>query len=155
MTPPIDLKNRTPAVAINYPRRRDGRHSRGVRNSQGVVWILLNMLAVCLYLPAVLGEPSESYREQLVQEALERLMQSRTTFVIAHRLSTITNANRIVVLDEGRVVEQGTHLELLNHKKMLTDLRINHPNAIHGVSQIKDSNETQKLWSGVDRMIDG
>jgi subfamily B ATP-binding cassette protein MsbA len=58
--------------------------------------------------------------ERLVQEALERLMhpgekgvQGRTTFVIAHRLSTITNADQIVVLDEGQVVEQGTHEELL------------------------------------------
>ncbi len=51
--------------------------------------------------------------EQAVQEALERLMRDRTTFVIAHRLSTITNADRIIVLDGGRVVEQGAHAELL------------------------------------------
>ncbi len=55
----------------------------------------------------------DSESEKLVQEALERLMQSRTTFVIAHRLSTITNADWIVVLDEGQIVEQGTHLALL------------------------------------------
>ncbi len=55
----------------------------------------------------------DSESEQLVQEALERLMQSRTTFVIAHRLSTITNADWIVVLDKGCIVEQGTHTELL------------------------------------------
>jgi subfamily B ATP-binding cassette protein MsbA len=55
----------------------------------------------------------DSESEQLVQEALERLMKSRTTFVIAHRLSTITQADWIVVLDEGRIVEQGSHLELL------------------------------------------
>ncbi|MGQ9768389.1 MAG: ABC transporter ATP-binding protein, partial [Anaerolineae bacterium] len=51
--------------------------------------------------------------EQAVQEALERLMRDRTTFVIAHRLSTITNADWIAVLDAGRIVEQGTHAELL------------------------------------------
>lgn len=51
--------------------------------------------------------------ESLVQEALERLMQGRTTFVIAHRLTTVERADRIVVLDGGRVVEQGTHHELL------------------------------------------
>ena len=51
--------------------------------------------------------------ERLVQEALERLMTSRTTFVIAHRLSTIVNADWIVVLDAGRIIEQGTHHDLL------------------------------------------
>jgi subfamily B ATP-binding cassette protein MsbA len=51
--------------------------------------------------------------EVLVQEALERLMRNRTTLVIAHRLSTIMHADRIVVLDGGHVVEQGTHSELL------------------------------------------
>ena len=57
--------------------------------------------------------------EQAVQEALERLMRDRTTFVIAHRLSTITNADWIVVLDKGRVVEQGTHTALLTHAEGL------------------------------------
>ncbi|GAB3815191.1 hypothetical protein GCM10028820_12200 [Tessaracoccus terricola] len=51
--------------------------------------------------------------EQLVKEALERLMQGRTTFVVAHRLSTIRQADRIVVLEHGRIVEQGTHDDLL------------------------------------------
>jgi len=55
----------------------------------------------------------DSESEHLVQEALERLMRSRTTFVIAHRLSTITNADWVVVLDGGRIVEQGTHTDLL------------------------------------------
>jgi ABC-type multidrug transport system fused ATPase/permease subunit len=50
----------------------------------------------------------------MVQEALERLMKSRTTFVIAHRLSTIVNADWIVVLDNGRIIEQGVHDELLS-----------------------------------------
>ena len=55
----------------------------------------------------------DSEAEHLVQEALERLMKSRTTFVIAHRLSTIVKADWILVLDRGRIVEQNTHAQLL------------------------------------------
>lgn len=51
--------------------------------------------------------------ERLVQEALQRLMQGRTTLVIAHRLSTIEHADRVVVMERGSIVEQGTHAELL------------------------------------------
>jgi subfamily B ATP-binding cassette protein MsbA len=51
--------------------------------------------------------------EHLVQQALDRLMQGRTTLVIAHRLATIERADRIVVMDAGRIIEQGPHRELL------------------------------------------
>ena len=56
----------------------------------------------------------DAVSEQLVRNALEHLMSERTTVVIAHRLSTVRNADKIVVLDEGRGVESGTHGELLN-----------------------------------------
>ena len=55
----------------------------------------------------------DSESESLVQEALERLMKGRTSFVIAHRLSTITNSDKILVMEDGKIVESGTHRELI------------------------------------------
>ena len=56
----------------------------------------------------------DSASERVIQEALDEVMKHRTTIVIAHRLSTIENADQVVVLDEGRVLEQGTHQGLLD-----------------------------------------
>ena len=56
----------------------------------------------------------DSESEHLVKEALDRLMQGRTTLIIAHRLSTITGADKIVVMEKGRLVEVGKHAELLD-----------------------------------------
>ena len=58
----------------------------------------------------------DSESEALVQQALERLMKNRTVFIIAHRLATVRRADRIVVLEQGYVVESGTHTELLNQE---------------------------------------
>ena len=57
--------------------------------------------------------------KDLVQEAIERMMINRTTFVIAHRLSTIRNANRILVLDRGKIVQLGNHEDLIKDGKGL------------------------------------
>jgi ATP-binding cassette subfamily B multidrug efflux pump len=60
--------------------------------------------------------------EVLVQQAMAALRKERTSFVIAHRLSTIRNADLILVMDAGRIVEQGTHAELLEHRGAYYDL---------------------------------
>ena len=60
--------------------------------------------------------------EILVQKAMDKLMKGRTCFVIAHRLSTIVDADLILVLDHGRIVEQGTHAQLLEKKGFYYDL---------------------------------
>ena len=60
--------------------------------------------------------------ERLVQQALENMMQNRTSVVIAHRLSTIQNADTIVVMQKGEIVEQGTHDELIQKDGMYAKL---------------------------------
>ncbi|NLY54088.1 MAG: ABC transporter ATP-binding protein [Firmicutes bacterium] len=64
----------------------------------------------------------DTHTEKLIQEALAVLLQGRTSFVIAHRLSTIRDADLIVVIDKGRIVEQGTHLELLGRRGVYYNL---------------------------------
>lgn len=64
----------------------------------------------------------DTQTEQIIQRALATLLKGRTSFVIAHRLSTITNASKIVVIHDGKIVEQGTHSELLANQAMYYDL---------------------------------
>ena len=64
----------------------------------------------------------DTRNEKLVQSAIAKLMKGRTTIVIAHRLSTVVNADKIIVLDEGKVVESGTHKQLLSKKGKYAEL---------------------------------
>jgi ATP-binding cassette, subfamily B, multidrug efflux pump len=64
----------------------------------------------------------DTQTEQIIQRALATLLKGRTSFVIAHRLSTITSADKIVVIHDGKIVEQGTHTELLGNQEMYFEL---------------------------------
>jgi ATP-binding cassette, subfamily B, bacterial MsbA len=94
--------------------------SGGQRQRVAIARALLKDPAILILDEATSSLDSES--ERLVQDALETLMEGRTTFVIAHRLSTVRRANRIVVLDQGRIVEEGTHEELLSNAGLYKQL---------------------------------
>ncbi|WP_133492940.1 lipid A export permease/ATP-binding protein MsbA [Alcanivorax sp. 24] len=94
--------------------------SGGQRQRVAIARALLKDAPILILDEATSALDTES--EHHIQKALERLMEGRTTLVIAHRLSTIEKADRILVLDQGQLIEQGTHAELLEKNGLYTQL---------------------------------
>ena len=114
---------------------RGAQLSGGERQRISVARAFLKDAPIC-----ILDEPTssiDSRTEAVILDSLERLMVGRTTFMIAHRLSTVRNADLILVLNHGRLVEQGTHDELLGRESLYQQLHV----AQTGQAQHKESLE--------------
>ena len=107
----LDFIRAMPKASIRWSARHGARLSGGQRQRIAIARAILKNAPLLILDEATSALDSESERQ--VQAALDTLMHGRTTIVIAHRLSTIEDADRIVVLDAGRIVEIGTHAALL------------------------------------------
>jgi ABC-type multidrug transport system fused ATPase/permease subunit len=108
---------------LNQPKGYDTEvGERGIKLSGGQRQRIAIARAILKNAPVLLlDEPTSAldmHAEALVQEALERIMQDRTTLIVAHRLSTIRNADKILVLNEGEIVEEGTHNTLMQNDSL-------------------------------------
>ncbi|MBE2211861.1 MAG: lipid A export permease/ATP-binding protein MsbA [Xanthomonadaceae bacterium] len=107
----MEFVERLPQGVDSAVGERGGRLSGGQRQRLAIARAMLKDAPILILDEATAALDNES--ERLVQEALDQLMPDRTTLVIAHRLSTIEHADQVLVLDDGRLVEQGTHVELI------------------------------------------
>lgn len=100
--------------------------TKGIHLSGGEKQRLAIARAIVKDSPVIILDEATAFadpeNEHLIQKAFEKLMKNKTVIIIAHRLSTICSADKIVVMDDGKIVEQGTHVELLNQKGKYSDM---------------------------------
>ncbi len=116
----MEFIERLPAGLASPVGERGGRLSGGQRQRIAIARAMLKDAPILILDEATAALDNES--ERLVQDALNHLMPDRTTLVIAHRLSTIEHADQVLVLDEGRLVEQGSHAELIGQNGLYAHL---------------------------------